>query len=318
MELIRGLHHLRSSGRGCVATIGNFDGVHRGHQAVLMQLKQASADLALPLMVIVFEPQPQEFFQPNNAPPRLMLWREKYEAFRAEGVDGMVCLRFDARLASLSPRVFVEEVLVRGLGVRHLTVGEDFRFGKGRTGNYALLEVMGEEFGFKVSRAETFCIDGERVSSTRVRQALAKGDFEAAQRLLGRRYSLGGRVVHGAKQGRTLGFATANINLYRREPPLQGIFAVRVDGLTDGKLDGVSYIGARRITGRSQSLLEVHVFDYKKDCYGRHIHVEFIEKLRNDQQFDSLEALKQQIAQDAKHARQVLRKPMFILCKGAA
>jgi riboflavin kinase/FMN adenylyltransferase len=283
-----------------------------------MQLKQASADLALPLVVIVFEPQPQEFFQPNGAPPRLMLWREKYEAFRAEGVDGMVCLRFDARLASLSPRAFVEEVLVRGLGVRHLAVGEDFRFGKGRTGNYALLEVMGEEFGFKVRRAETFCIDGERVSSTRVRQALAKGDFETAQRLLGRRYSLGGRVVHGSKQGRTLGFATANINLYRREPPLQGIFAVQIDGLTDGKLDGVSYIGARHITGRAQSLLEVHVLDYNEDCYGRHIHVEFIEKLRNDRQFDSLEALKLQIAQDAEYARHVLGKPMSILRKGAA
>jgi riboflavin kinase/FMN adenylyltransferase len=309
MDLIRGLHHLRCAPHGCVATIGNFDGVHRGHQAVLAQLRRISAELALPVTVIVFEPQPQEFFQPDNVPPRITRWREKFEVLCGYGMDRMVCLRFDAQLAALSPRAFVETVLAQGLGVRHLVMGEDFRFGKGRAGDYALLETLGKEFGFHVDRAETFFLDGKRVSSTWLRQVLAEGDFETARRLLGRPYSLSGRVAHGAKRGRELGFATANIDLHRRQSPLSGIFAAKVQGLADEKLDCVAYIGSRPAVGGGRVLLEVHVFDYDEECYGRHVHVDFMKKLREDRNFDSLEALQRQIALDVAQAREALKKP---------
>jgi riboflavin kinase/FMN adenylyltransferase len=306
MELIRCLTNLRSQHRGCVATIGNFDGLHLGHQAVLKQLKRVAVSLALPRTVITFEPHSQEYFQPDLAPSRLTRWREKFELLRAHGIDRMVCLRFDARLASLSARGFVEQVLVNGLGVRYLVVGDDFRFGKGREGDYAMLRVLAMEYGFNVVRAETFSMRGERVSSTRVRLALAQGDLETARRLLGRHYSISGRIVHGDKRGRTLGFATANINLHRKEPPVKGIFVVRVLGLAERELPGVAYIGSRPIISGRHNLLEVHIFDFDQECYGRYVRVELIKKLRDDKKFESFEVLKRQIAVDAECAKKVL------------
>jgi riboflavin kinase/FMN adenylyltransferase len=305
MELIRHLHNLREHHHGCVATIGNFDGVHLGHQAVLAQLKEAAARLGLPTVVILFEPQPQEFFQGPNAPVRLTRWREKFERLDAIGVDRMFCLRFDARLAALSATAFIEEVLVMGLRIRHLVVGDDFRFGKGRTGDYALLETMAGKLGFDLARTRSCCIDGERVSSSRVRQALADGDLDLAQKLLGRPYSLGGRVAHGNKRGRTIGFATANIELRRHKPPLRGIFAAQVLGLSPAYRPAVAYIGPRPVLNGERDILEVHLFDYDGDCYGRYLRVELLTKLRDDKAFDSFEALKQQIALDAERARQV-------------
>lgn len=291
-----------------MATIGNFDGVHLGHQAVLKQLGQIARDRAMPPTVITFEPQPQEYFQPQSAPARLTRWREKFELLRAYGIVQLVCLRFDAQLASLSAKAFVEQVLVQGLNIRCLVVGDDFRFGRGRQGDYALLRVLAADYKYQVVRAETYSLDGERVSSTWVREALAAGDMERARQLLGRYYSISGRVVHGDKRGRLLGFATVNIDLHRRQSPLAGIFVARVFGLASQGLPAVAYVGSRPVIGGNQTLLEAHIFDFQQDCYGAHVRVEFIKKLRDDQQFDSFEALKRQIALDAECARAILAR----------
>jgi riboflavin kinase/FMN adenylyltransferase len=279
-----------------------------GHQAILKQLKAIARDRALDPTVITFEPQPQEYFQPERAPARLTRWREKFELLEVQGMAQMICLRFDAALASLSAKAFVEQVLVRGLNVKCLVAGDDFRFGKGREGDQALLKALGAEYGFQVVRAQTHRLNGRRVSSTWVREVLAAGEMERARRLLGRYYSISGRVVHGDKQGHRLGFATANIDLRRGQSPVQGIFAARVFELAAEGLAAVTYVGSRSAVGGKRRVLEAHVFDFEQDCYGAHVRVELIKKLRDDQHFDSFEALKRQIALDAECARSVLAK----------
>jgi riboflavin kinase/FMN adenylyltransferase len=304
MKLIRGLHNLKPEDHGCVATIGNFDGVHLGHQAVIGQLAEKAAELHLPAVLITFEPQPMEYFRPEQSPPRLTRFREKVTTLRRFSVDSLLCLSFNDALASMTADEFIKRVLVDGLGVKYLVVGDDFRFGRGREGNFEKLQVAGMQFGFQVVNMHTFEIDNERVSSTLIRQALASGDMHTAERLLGRQYRMSGRVAHGEKLGRKLGFPTANIFLHRKATPLQGIFVVEVFGLEGEPLPGVASLGTRPTVNGTTTLLEVYIFDFDQEIYGEHIQVSFLHKLRDEVRYTTLEALKAQIDVDVQNARQ--------------
>jgi riboflavin kinase/FMN adenylyltransferase len=303
MELIRGIYNLRPRHRGCAATIGNFDGVHLGHQAVLGQLSERAGTLHLPVTVITFEPQPREYFTPEQVPPRLTRLREKVEALRRFGVDRLLCLRFGDYLAGLPPEEFIRIILLEGLGVKYLVVGDDFRFGRGRAGNFDLLERVGADRGFPVVNMHSFSIDGVRVSSTRVREALEAGALATAESLLGRPYRMSGRVAHGDKRGRTIGFPTANIYLHRTATPVQGVFAVELFGVEGEPVRGVANVGNRPTVDGTRSLLEVHLFDFHREIYGCHVQVEFLHKLRPERRFETIEALKRQIEEDAARAR---------------
>lgn len=304
MELIRGLHNLKPRHRGCAATIGNYDGVHLGHQAVLGQLAQKASELGLPATVIVFEPQPQEFFSPAAAVPRLTRLREKLQALRRFGVERVLCLRFNEALAAMTAGEFIQRILIDGLGVRYLVVGDDFRFGRGRKGDFAALQRAGGEHGFSVVPMLTFNIDDARVSSTRVRTALAAGDLAGAEKLLGRPYRMSGRVAHGDKLGRTLGIPTANLYLHRKATPVRGVYVVEVFGLDREPLRGVANVGTRPTVNGTRCLLEVHLFDFNQDIYGRYVHVNFLHKLRDEKRFDTLDELKDFIHLDIAHARE--------------
>ncbi len=303
MQLVRGLHNLKPALRGCVATIGNFDGVHRGHQAILQRLRERAAELQLPSCVVIFEPQPREFFAPDNAPVRLSRLRDKLELLAAAGVDRVLCLAFNRRLRELSAADFVRTVLVDGLGVQHLEVGDDFRFGCDRAGDFPFLEQAGQQFGFSVEDAITIELDGERVSSTRVRNAAQVADFALVEQLLGCPFSISGRVLHGQKLGRQLGTPTANVQLKRRRAPLNGVYLVSVE--LDGRVQpGVANIGMRpTVAGDGRAHLEVHLLDFAGDLYGRRLTVVFHQKLRDEQRFASLEALKAAIDADIASAR---------------
>ncbi|WP_434772604.1 bifunctional riboflavin kinase/FAD synthetase [Pseudomonas entomophila] len=303
MQLVRGLHNLRPEHRGCVATIGNFDGVHRGHQAILARLRERGQALGLPTCVVVFEPQPREYFAPDSAPPRLSRLRDKLALLAEAGIDRVLCLPFNRRLSQLDARQFVETILVDGLGARHVEVGDDFRFGCDRAGDFDFLVKAGQRHGFSVEAAETIEQDGMRVSSTQVRKALAAGDFELAARLLGRPYQISGRVLHGQKLARQLGWPTANVQLKRRRVPLVGVYLT--SAVIDGKAwPGVANIGVRpSVAGDGRPHLEIHLLDYAGDLYGRRLTVEFHHKLREEQRFASLEALKSAIDADVAAAR---------------
>ncbi|MEO5572897.1 MAG: bifunctional riboflavin kinase/FAD synthetase [Gammaproteobacteria bacterium] len=307
MELIRGLYNLRQGHAGCVATIGNFDGVHLGHQAVLGQLAEKSAELNLPSVVVTFEPQPQEFFARVKIPARLSRFREKMQALRRYSVDRVVCLRFNRSLAAMSAEEFIQKLLVDGLGVCYLVVGDDFRFGHARQGDFSMLQAAGREHGFQVVNMHTFSVDTMRVSSTRIREALAQGDFATAEKLLGRPYRMSGRVSHGNKRGRELGFPTANIHLHRLVTPLHGIFAVEVFGLEQEPLAAVASVGTRPTYDGTQYLLEVHVFDFGRDIYGRYVQIEFLRKLRDELRFDTQDDLRAAIARDCEQAREFFK-----------
>jgi len=303
MQLVRGLHNLRPQHRGCVATIGNFDGVHRGHQAILARLRERAAALGLPSCVVIFEPQPREFFTPQRAPVRLTRLREKLELLAAQGVDRVLCLAFNRRLCGLSAEAFVQRVLVDGLGVRHLEVGDDFRFGCDRAGDFEFLCRAGASEGFSVEAALTVEVDGLRASSTRVRAALHHGDLALAERLLGRPYSLCGRVLHGQKLGRQLGTPTANVQLKRWRAPLGGVYLVSTE-LDGRRWPGVANIGLRpSVAGDGRAHLEMHLLDFSGDLYGRHLRVTFHNKLRDEERFSSLDALKSAIDADIAAAR---------------
>jgi riboflavin kinase/FMN adenylyltransferase len=293
---------LTSAPDGPVAlTIGNFDGVHRGHQAMLARLIEAAEDLRLPPAVLTFDPHPREFFSPSSAPPRLSTLRSKLALFRAYGVATTFVARFDARLASRTADEFVTQILERQLHVRWLLVGEDFRFGRGRMGDLAFLRSAAREFS--VEAMGTVAVDGQRASSTAVRNALAAGDLALAAALLGRNYTLTGHVAHGKKLGRSLGFPTMNLPL-RHPPALTGIFAVRVHGLGGTPRAGVASVGVRpTIRARGEPIAEVFVFDFDQATYGRRITVEFLHKLRDEARFPDLDALKQQMIRDVADAR---------------
>ncbi len=307
MQVIRGLHNLRKEHRGCVATIGNFDGVHLGHQSVLRHLLEKGKEFSHPATVVTFEPQPREFFQSQAAPARLTRLREKLRSIQDVGIQRVVILEFNQRLAAMPAEQFVQELLVKGLGVRFLSVGDDFRFGQQRAGDFQLLLRMGAEHGFEVENMNTFKLDADRVSSTRIRQLLTQGELQAAEQCLGRPYRICGRVGHGDKRGRTIGFPTMNVNLHRIVSPLRGVYAVRVIGLNGDALPGVANIGNRpTVEGDPRYLLEVHLFDFDRSVYGAHVEVEFVRKLRDEQKFDSFDALRQQILDDAAAARTTL------------
>ena len=304
MEFIRGLHNIRPRHRGCVATIGNFDGVHRGHQAIISQLQTKAEQLNVPSLVMLFEPQPREFFAPKQAPSRLTTAREKCELLRAYGVDRVLLIRFNRAFCSQSARTFCEDVLLNGLDVRHLVVGDDFRFGSDRAGDFAFLQAFGKEHGFSVEDTETLAIGGARVSSTRVRDALAAGDFAEAERLLGRPYGIAGRVVHGDKIGRTIGVPTANVLLKRIRSPLHGVYAVSVEGAGDQLRPAIANVGDRPTVSGQELRLETHIFDFDQDIYGRRVHILFHQHIRDEQKFSDIEALKQQIQEDFVIARE--------------
>jgi len=303
-RIIRGLHNLPTASQGCVATIGNFDGVHLGHQSVLTQLAMKGDTLGLPAVVITFEPQANEFFSPENAPARLSRFREKVEALRAYSIQQLCVLRFNQKLAQMTAQDFIQRLLVDGLNVRYLVVGDDFRFGKDRQGDFALLQQAGQQFGFQVVNMHTFAVDHIRVSSTRIREALNVGDLMLAEKLLGRPYRMSGRVAHGDKRGRTMGFPTANIHLHRCKVPLSGVYAVQLFGIDGEPIKGVANVGVRpTIAGDKKALLEVHLFDFDRDIYGEHVQVHFLHKLRNEQKFSDLTMLISQIKQDCSEAQ---------------
>ncbi len=303
MELIRGHYNLRPQHHGCVATIGNFDGVHLGHVAVLERLAKKSKELGLPATVITFEPTPMEFFGSDKAPARLTRFREKYMALRCHHLDRMFCLHFNKSLAEMTAPEFIEQILVHGLGIKYLVVGDDFHFGKQRCGNFEMLEAEGKKHGFEVVNMHTYIKHDSRVSSTRIREALANSDLSTAKTLLGRPYSVRGRVVHGAKMGRTIGFPTANVLLRRRVTPVNGVYAVDVLGLGDKPINGVANVGKRPTVGGTRVQLEVHLFDFEQTVYGHEVEVRFLHHIRSEQKFDSFDLLKEQIFKDCDTAR---------------
>lgn len=285
-----------------MATIGNFDGVHLGHQAVLSQLKSNASRLGLPALAMIFEPHPREFFEGDEAPPRLMSLRDKVETMWSLGVDRVLCLQFNSRLRSMTAREFVEDVLVNRLDIRCLIVGDDFRFGCDRSGNVAMLQAAGKQHGFEVLDADTFEYQNARVSSTRIRQALTEGKFELAETLLSRPYSISGKVIHGRKLGRQLDMPTANISLQGMKPPVQGVYVARLQ-VSGESLPAVANVGAKpTVAGDIMPLLEVHVLDWSGDLYGQRVQVEFLEKIRDEQRFSGKEALQQQLLRDRDYA----------------
>jgi riboflavin kinase / FMN adenylyltransferase len=304
MELVRGLHNLRPEHRGCAVTIGNFDGVHLGHQAVLRQLAARAKVLGVPTLVMLFEPQPREFFDAETAPPRLTRLREKLAALRTQPVDRVLCVRFDAHFAAVTAEDFIQRVLLQNLGVRYVVVGQDFRYGNKRRGDIELLKRAGREHGFEVATAATFAVDGERVSSTRVRTALIQGDLKTAESLLGRPYQMCGRVVHGEKIGRRIGVPTANIRLHRARVPIGGIFVVEMSDADGARLPAVASVGIRPTIGGTEPLLEVHLLDIDRDVYGQYVTVDFLQRLRDERRFASLEEMRPHILRDIDAARQ--------------
>ncbi len=305
MNLIRGLKQLTASTRPSVASIGNYDGVHLGHQHVIRTLLAKSDELAAPSVVITFEPLAKEFFNPD-AVARLTSIEERAERLCQLGVDVVLCIDFNADFAQYSPMGFIQDVLVDGLGVKYVSVGDDFRFGKGREGDFALLEHAGATHGFSVSSHETFAMAGKRVSSGRVRHALAQGQFDLAEQLLGRPYSISGVVVKGQQLGATINFPTANIVLPEYKMPINGVFAVKAQHPKYGELHGVANIGTRPTVGGKENRLEVHVFDFSADLYADELSVTPIAKIRDEQKFASIDELKQQIEVDANKARRLL------------
>jgi len=305
--LIRGLHNLRPQHHGCVATIGNFDGVHRGHQYVLEQLAVKAEQFGCPSTVITFEPQPLEYFVGDAAPARLMRLRDKIRALDAYKISRVLALSFNKALANMPYQDFIEQVLVKGLGVRYLVVGDDFRFGKGREGTFGHLVEAGKQHQFEVVNMSTFNEGTERVSSTRIRSALEVGEFKKAEQLLGHHYKMTGRVAHGEKLGRELGFPTANIHIHRKVTPLHGIYVVTVSGLKETIVEGVASIGTRPVVNGKKVILEVFLFDFDESIYGEQLEVNFLKKLRDELPFDSLDALKEQIVIDVEEAKQFLR-----------
>lgn len=304
MELIRGRHNLRPHHRGCAVTIGAFDGVHLGHQSVLTHLRQQAVSLEVPTTVVTFEPLPREYLRPLEAPPRITTLRDKWPLLAECGVDRVLCLPFNESLRQLSAREFVEEVFVSGLGVRYLAFGDDFRFGNRREGDLDYVRALADEFGYAVAPTPTLELGGDRVSSTRIRAALAEADFELAAQLLGRPFELAGRVLHGQKLGRQLDAPTANIALHRIRSPLQGVYAVRVCGGGLEEAPGVANVGVKPTIGESlEATLEVHVLEGSPDLYGERLTVRFRRKLRDEQKFPSLDALKAGIAADKANAR---------------
>jgi len=306
MRIQRSVPHAASS--SVALTIGNFDGVHLGHQAMLARLRAVAAARGLRTCAMTFEPHPREFFAPDQAPTRLTSLREKLELLSQHGVEQVQVCRFDYGLAQTSAEEFIERILVRGLGARWILVGDDFRFGKRRAGDFVMLKQYAPQLGYEVEAMASVVDAGERVSSTAVRNALAAGELEQAAHLLGRTYSISGRVVHGDGLGRKLGFPTANVQMKHNRPPLFGIYAVELCGVGPVPLRGVASLGVRpTVKAGGRPVLEVHVFDWNEDLYGRHVRVDFMRKLRDEEKYVDLDTLVRQIALDVEHAKEYFR-----------
>lgn len=307
MRFLRGLHNLPDSPEPCALTIGNFDGLHYGHQLVIEKLSSEASQRGLPTTVMLFEPQPVEYFAGDQAPPRLYRCREKLATIRHLPVDRVVMLTFNARLAGLEAEEFVKEILIDRMNVKYLLVGDDFRFGRQRRGDLQLLQKLAGVYGYELGHLKSVIQSGHRVSSTMVRQHLTAGEFKEAEKLLGRPYRMTGKVVHGNKLGRDLGFPTINLPVDRFHSPVKGVFAVRVYGIEDDRaLNGVASLGSRPTVDGKHCLLEVHLFDWSGDCYGKRVEVEFVQHLRDEEKYESMEAMRQQIARDAAQARKIL------------
>lgn len=291
---------------GSVATIGSYDGVHLGHQKLLGRVLAVAAEQQLPAVVMSFEPTPKEYFQAAAPPARLMRFREKFAALDEHGIDLFFCPRFNADMRSIAVDTFIRRLLVQGLNIRHLVVGDDFQFGKNRAGRLEDLRRAGTALNFVVEQIPSVVHDGSRVSSTVIREALWRGDLDRATSFLGRPYRMSGRVVEGKKLGHTLGYPTANVALGRKQSAVMGIFAVRVAGLGNTLLDGVASVGTRPTVGGTVPLLEVHIFDFDRDIYGQFIHVDFIARLRSEEKFPDLGSLVAQMDKDAAQARRIL------------
>ncbi len=305
MKLIRGLHGLEQWHKTSAITIGNFDGMHLGHQQMLVKLCDQARRLQVPSVLVTFEPLPHEFFAGTNAPLRLMGLREKLQYLSANSdLDGVLCLPFNKKLSRLSAEQFVSDILLDGLSAQYILLGDDFRFGYQRQGDFALLQHMADKSGFQVESMPSFTIDDMRVSSTKVRNALADGEVEQAAQLLGRPYCLSGRVVKGDQLGRTIGYPTANIHCRRQNLALAGVFAVRLHGVAGGAQLGMANIGFRPTVDGRVLRFEVNLFDFDGDIYDQYVEVEFMTKLRDEQRFDSLDALKAQLAADERAARE--------------
>lgn len=285
--------------------VGVFDGLHVGHQAILERARGAAQTAGGSSFVLTFEPTPKEFFSPATAPPRLTRFRERFELLEAFGIDELFCAHF-AAVRELTPREFIDNLLVAQIGARHVVVGDDFRFGADRSGTVEELRALGRRHGLAVSEVPPVFRNGERVSSTAIRQALKAGDLAGARAMLGRDYSISGRVVRGLGLGKQLGFPTANVALRRIQAPIDGIFAARVTGLGDRPLDGVASVGTRPTIGGGAALLEVLIFDFDADIYGRYITVHFVKRLREERHFADLDALKRQMRVDVEAARAAL------------
>ncbi|MCG8277115.1 bifunctional riboflavin kinase/FAD synthetase [Stenotrophomonas sp. NLF4-10] len=293
--------------RGSVVCIGAFDGLHRGHRALVRHAVERARALGVPAVALAFEPLPRECFAKDDPPPRLMLARDKVAALRALGIDSVGLLRFDAKMVATPAEDFVRDTLVRRLGVREVWIGPKFHFGNRRGGDLALLQRMGPELGFAAGEIAPVHVHGERVSSTRIRELLVEGNFAHAADLLGHPYAIGGRVVRGRQLGRTLGFPTANLR-FPKTPALSGIYATWVHGVFEQPWPSVSSFGTRPTVDGVEPLLEAHLFDFKGDLYGRHIEVEFVAKLRDEEKFNDLPALTAQMHRDAEQARHILNE----------
>ncbi|HEX2139285.1 MAG TPA: bifunctional riboflavin kinase/FAD synthetase [Woeseiaceae bacterium] len=293
---------------GSVATIGSFDGLHLGHRQLLDAVLAIARDEQLPSIVMSFEPTPKEFFAGDRPPARLMRFREKFDALATAGVDIFFCPHFDRHMRSLAADTFIRQLLIHAMNLRYLVIGDDFRFAQGRQGTVEHLRRAAAALGFEVHQAPSVVVDGERVSSTAIREALWNGEMQRARRLLGRYYSMSGKVVRGDNLGRKLGFPTANVDLRRRQSPVMGIFAARVRGLAAAPLDAVASVGTRPTFGGTKPLLEVHIFNFDRQIYGRYIHVDLIARLRSEQKFDDEQTLIEQMHRDAAHAIELLNE----------
>ena len=310
MHLIRGLKNWPDNSP-CVVTIGNFDGVHLGHQAMFAATCKKALQLALPATVVSFEPLPHEYFAPDNSPLRIQGLRDKVHSISAAGIDRLVLLDLSDELAAMSAEDFVSQTLVKKINARHIIVGDDFRFGHKRSGNITTFEELAAENNFSVDQTPTLLHTGQRVSSTRLRETLQAGQLPQAAELIGRPYRISGRVVHGEKIGRQLGFPTANIALKNHQPPLRGVFAVQATHMQTGQcVPGVANLGVRPTIGGRKLLLEVHALDGSPDWYGQHLAIDFMAQVRSEKRFDSLDELKAQITLDAHEARALLSTPM--------
>jgi riboflavin kinase/FMN adenylyltransferase len=306
MQLIRGLAHLKSLKNGCVLSIGNFDGMHTGHRKVIEKLAHQGKMMNLPVVVMIFEPQPLEFFLGDNAPSRLMRLREKVLQFKSLPVDKLLIVKFDQILANYDASAFISDILVNKLNVKYLVIGDDFHFGKARCGNFSMLKEQGQQHGFFVEDTNSYFIEEQRVSSTLIRDALGHGDLSIAKQMLGRDYSVCGRIAQGKKLGQTIGFPTANIEMFRKNTPVSGVFAVTMAGINDKEMQGVANVGTRpTVDGRKKVILETHLFDFDREIYGQYVEVHFKKKIRDEVRFNSVNELKEQIEKDIVVAKQI-------------